>query len=682
MDQPQPSSNSNGRDVALVAIIVFAAHVATTSSGLFWLDSGDFTTASFVLGVPHATGFPLYTILGKLFCSIPIGPVAFRMCLLSGALAGAVSALILVLLRELGGDRWPTLTASLAASVALWATDVASLAGRVPDVYALHITLLALTLVLLVKAAAATTPARVGLLGFSVGLGMANHAEFRVFAIVVLAALIVLAWREHHAVRPVLGSAARWIGWAAIGLIPYLYLPIAAARGPYHVWGQPDSIGRFWDHFWGVSIQRAFGDEMLSASAPRLVWAAQQFYGQIVADFGVLLLLALGGAIVLARWRISVFVVTLVLAVVDALYSVVVNPMGLADLQNGAPTYLVLAVWLGVGTQWLTSKALGRPQWSFTVRTSLAGAFLGIVALLAIATLDPERRTFAGMWGAEDLAFESLQSAPSDALVLTDSEELAAAKLYLVGVGCLRPDVQALNRHELFDGMLLAKRSREGAFELADGDFVAEWADTAVGADDATFHERLTALLDKASRDGRTVLWEGGTASDARGRWQRIELGFPLHIMWDQPIERDRLAAWPVDHATHLRRLDDPWFRRWLTGYFTFLGAHFYRLEEWSSAETAFAMAREMSPERSSPSVNLAVLAARSGDFESAAQLAEEAIERDPLNRTAWLNLARYACVLGDRARALAAIESARALHADEARLSMIREFIRTCPPQ
>ena len=670
------------RDVAYLAIIVFTIHVATASSGLFWLDSGDFVTASFVLGVPHATGFPLYTILGKLFCLLPIGHVAFRMCLLSAVLAAAVSALVLLLLRELGGSRWSTLVAALAASFALWATDVGSLAGRVPDVYALHIALLALSLLLLVKLTKAVTSARVGLLGFTVGLGMANHAEFRIFAVAILVSLLVILWRQRKPWTAMLLASLRWVGLAVVGMLPYLYLPIAANRASYHVWGQPNSIARLWDHFWGVGIQRAFGDEMLNASGPRFVWAVEQFFGQILSDFGVLLLLALAGAFVLARrWR-GVFLMTLGLAVVDCLYAVVINPMGLGDLQNGATTYVVLAFWLGVATQWVAAAVAERRQWGDTLRGAILGAFLVTTALLSLVSMEAERRTFAGLWAAEDLVFEALQPAPVGALVLTDSEELAAARLYVVGVGCLRPDLQALNRHELFDAMLLAKRSREGPFELAADETVAEWANTPTGASDSTFHQRLDVVLERARRDGRTVLWEGGTASDSRGRWDQLELGFPLHVMGSQPVAAPQTVAWPEEPPTCLRHTGDPWFRRWASHYFTFLGTYFYHHEQWERAGTAFGTASEMATDRASPLVNLGVLAARSGLFERAVELVEEALERDPLNQTAWLNLARYVCVSGHRERALEAIDMATTLGASEERVEMIREFTATCPPR
>ena len=477
-------------------------------------------------------------------------------------------------------------------------------------------------------------------------------------------------------------ASLRWVGLAVVGMLPYLYLPIAANRASYHVWGQPDSFARLWDHFWGVAIQRAFGDEMLNASGPRFVWALEQFFGQILSDFGVLLLLALVGAIVLARRKRAVFLMTLGFGVVDCLYAVVINPMGLADLQNGVTTYVVLALWLGVATQWIAAAVAERRQWGVTLRGAILGAFLVTTALLSMVSMEAERRTFVGQWAAEDLAFEALQPAPGGALVLTDSEELAAARLYIVGVGCLRPDLQALNRHELFDAMLLAKRSREGPFELASDETVAEWASTPMGASDSTFHQRLDVLLGRAHGDGRTVLWEGGTASDSRGRWDQLELGFPLHVMLEQPVAAPHVAAWPEESPTHLRDTGDLWFRRWASHYFIFLGTYFYHHEDWEQAGTAFVTAGEMAIDRASPLFNLGVLAARSGEFERAAELVEEALERDPLNQTAWLNLARYVCVLGNRERAVEAIDMATALGASEERVEMIREFTATCPPR
>ncbi|MBU1345224.1 MAG: DUF2723 domain-containing protein [Proteobacteria bacterium] len=64
----------------LVLFVSFGVYLHTLTPTVGFHDSGDMITASWVLGLPHPTGYPLYTLLGKVFCIIiPIGNIAYRM---------------------------------------------------------------------------------------------------------------------------------------------------------------------------------------------------------------------------------------------------------------------------------------------------------------------------------------------------------------------------------------------------------------------------------------------------------------------------------------------------------------------------------------------------------------------------------------------------------------------------
>src|SRR5437870_4670340 len=58
-------------------------------------DSGEFVTAGATLGIPHAPGFPTYTILAKLWSlMVPWGNVGYRVNLFS-VFCGALTILII-----------------------------------------------------------------------------------------------------------------------------------------------------------------------------------------------------------------------------------------------------------------------------------------------------------------------------------------------------------------------------------------------------------------------------------------------------------------------------------------------------------------------------------------------------------------------------------------------------------
>ena len=110
----------------LVALIVFAivlvAYVqAMARSTPFW-DAGEFIATSYIMGIPHPPGTPLYVLIGRMFCLFPISSVAARvnfMSALSSVLAVLFTFLVTVKLTKMsfkfqGWKAWvPGIVASL-----------------------------------------------------------------------------------------------------------------------------------------------------------------------------------------------------------------------------------------------------------------------------------------------------------------------------------------------------------------------------------------------------------------------------------------------------------------------------------------------------------------------------------------------------------------------------------------
>ena len=75
--------------------VVLAVYAWTLYPSVPGGDSGELTVAAYRLGVAHPPGYPLFTLLGKLFTLLPLGSIAWRMNLLTavlGSLAAAVLA--------------------------------------------------------------------------------------------------------------------------------------------------------------------------------------------------------------------------------------------------------------------------------------------------------------------------------------------------------------------------------------------------------------------------------------------------------------------------------------------------------------------------------------------------------------------------------------------------------------
>jgi len=116
----------------VLAVGLFAAcltlYVQTLAPSVATLfdDSLEFPLVSYRLGIAHPTGYPLYTLLGKLFTLLPWHNVAWRVNLLS-AVAGALTvAFVYLVARQLVARRLPALlgAVALAVSPVFWSQAV------------------------------------------------------------------------------------------------------------------------------------------------------------------------------------------------------------------------------------------------------------------------------------------------------------------------------------------------------------------------------------------------------------------------------------------------------------------------------------------------------------------------------------------------------------------------------
>ena len=193
IEQPQPAIHDR-----LLAVACGAAagllYLRTLAPGLLFGDPAEFQVATWVAGVAHPTGYPLYLILGWLWSHLlPLGAPAWRMNLFAalwGAAAVAVTYLAAAALIEQAASSLPRMArriAAVAAALSLAANPAFWSQAVIAEVYTLQAFLLALMLTL---ALGKLTPRRLLALAWAVGLGLAHHRT----TILWLPGLFAWAW--------------------------------------------------------------------------------------------------------------------------------------------------------------------------------------------------------------------------------------------------------------------------------------------------------------------------------------------------------------------------------------------------------------------------------------------------------------------------------------------------------
>lgn len=245
---------------ALAFLIPFLAAVFTLPQGTHWLDSPELVAGATELGVVHPPGHPLYAVLARAFeLLLPLGPLPFRLSVLSALFAGLSGWLLFRLSRRLLteaslGLRGLDLVA-LAGALALGLAPSLWLQAQRAEVYTLNLFLVLLALDLALRDDARCT----WLAGLVVGLGLAHHHYLVALCVPALAVPILAR-----------GRPAAWLGGAlagAAGLLAYSYLPLRGRLPLIVNWARPGDLDAVLDTVAARVFQASVGRQAGSSDA-------------------------------------------------------------------------------------------------------------------------------------------------------------------------------------------------------------------------------------------------------------------------------------------------------------------------------------------------------------------------------------------------------------------------------
>ncbi|MFN2188642.1 MAG: DUF2723 domain-containing protein, partial [Candidatus Promineifilaceae bacterium] len=229
----------------LVLLLIPALYLLTMARGLVLGDPTEYTFVANILGIAHPPGYAFYTILGKIFQTlIPVGEIPWRMHLTS-VFAGTLASLLVYGTVITIAKRSPSVTrrfsqldkviALLAALSVAFGVNFWQHANHAnPHIFTaafLSANLYFLTKWWAVQEEAGTSKGSDHwLYGFclSAGLGVTHHPltvigflAYTIFILIVRPGI----WREWRTIL-------KMFGFAALGLLVWLYYPIRSAMEP------------------------------------------------------------------------------------------------------------------------------------------------------------------------------------------------------------------------------------------------------------------------------------------------------------------------------------------------------------------------------------------------------------------------------------------------------------------
>lgn len=413
----------------------------TLAPTVYNLDSAELTTAVATDGIVRATGYPLYLLLGKLWSWLPVGDIGYRMNLFS-AVCGATTLFLLDrILRRLKVGAWARLGALglLATAPYFWALSL------IAEVYTLHTALMAGTLLLLLRWAEAPGPRRLAWPVLLATLSLGNHAA----TVLLLPGYALFVLLSHPR------ELAKWRVWRAAllalaaGATVFLVLPLRYSAAPaFNYAGHIDATGTFVpvdlttiEGIWWLLSGKRFAGQMFGYPWSEL-WPQVAAFGRQLwaAFFAIGVAPAFVGLLVLLRRRRPLGAMLLLAFLANTLFYVNYRVVDKATMF--LPSYVVWAIWLGVGYHALVAW-LDSANGQSAARNVVYGLLAGIV-LLALAWNWP-RVDLSQDWSTRRQSEAILEQVEEDALIF-GWWETAPGLQYLQLVEGQRPDVTVINR--------------------------------------------------------------------------------------------------------------------------------------------------------------------------------------------------------------------------------------------
>src|SRR2546421_3791699 len=445
--------------VFLAALVVYIWTLAPTVT---LVDSGELIVVAQGLGVAHPPGFPLWVMLAHLASLVPFGNVAVRINFSSALFAALASAVLTLVVAELGitassvatskkrgaqqrkssGDsgisHLLTLAPALGGGLLMTFSRTLWSYATITEVYTLN-TLLILTVFFLMlrwrrcivaqrsdtKTATMKHDRWLYAAAAVFGLALGDH---HVTVGLTLPAVAVIVWRTQglrfFTSRRLLYAALISIG-ALVAI--YAYLPFAASRSPVINWGHPRSLQEIWWHLTGRQYQVyfSFKPEIMGEQFAEFCRMTLREFG--FPWFPLSLVLAFAGFADAFKRDRTTFWFLLMVIIADLAYALSYEIAEDKDAYY-LPAFISIAVAAGLGIRWMIGRAVSKPAPAGRLSVAVAVVVLLVCAITLAANwpFNNRRQYFI----AHDYVENLLSTIAPNSLLLTLDWQVVSPMFY------------------------------------------------------------------------------------------------------------------------------------------------------------------------------------------------------------------------------------------------------------
>ncbi|MBN1578289.1 MAG: DUF2723 domain-containing protein [Chitinispirillaceae bacterium] len=356
-------------------LINFLFYLLTLAPTVTFEDSGELITAAFHLGIPHEPGYPLFTLLGRIFSMLPFGTIAWRVNFMSALFTAGAGVFVcwatillieetfsksLFLRKSPAAGQWCLYSVGICSAILFGTAKTTWAQAIIAEVYGINSFMVGLFIFLALYRRRQQDLVHqrnlLLLMGYVAGLACAAHTTSMMLAPLFAGYLLIYERKMLADWRLLVKLMFLFI----LGLSLYLYLPAASLKNPVVDWGDPDNLTNF----------------IRVITRHQYQYGTRQTFETFSAQFGffcfrllvnqwfpvVLTLVPVGLAVLFLRNRPAGYFTSALLLFTMPLTTFMTNfdiSNPVATEENGAlvsvfyiPGYLTAAILIGVGLFW------------------------------------------------------------------------------------------------------------------------------------------------------------------------------------------------------------------------------------------------------------------------------------------------------------------------------------------
>ncbi|MDI6752202.1 MAG: DUF2723 domain-containing protein [bacterium] len=449
-DEPinqEPFSKIDYAGGLLVLFVSFGVYLVTLTPTIGFHDSGELITVAYTLGIAHPPGYPLYTLLGKVFCTlIPIGSIAYRMNIQSSLFASLAVMLVYFITLKLITNHQsliPKIIPAIVAPLILAFTATFWQQAVIAEKYTLNAFFFSLLIFILLKWQESITQNSklktqnyLYLFSFLLGLSFCHHFQTVYLVPGSIFFILAISWKYRKKLKTkssslyTMHSTLYTLLFFILPLTLWLYLPLRANQTLFLNcnWGDPKTWERFITHL-SVKEYHYF---MIFSVKECLSHLFLNLKTVFVSEYGLLILFSICGFFTSLKNKplFSLFLLLVGLANIFHLTTYAIPVSNTKDYH--LPSYIIFAFWTGQAMFFVLS---------FAKRFSLLLLFVPL--LLFIPNYHDANKT--RYYFAYDNGRNILKPLRNNSLLFTETDDDLFPLWYLQYCSRLRDDTASVN---------------------------------------------------------------------------------------------------------------------------------------------------------------------------------------------------------------------------------------------